>query len=210
MAIEHPGKASFVKSLSDFMDSDDNRIVSWKWFKKFIEIYQRERIIQGENTRLKQTEQGRQIDVLLDGVIDHPWRLRVAGSAEGGVLIECTPAQVHSDGGSIIPDIDYTPITDLPAPILAVSASGTQYVYLELSVTLSDTDDFVTSGEVERAALKSGALLPSDNHTTLFYYLIGLVVDGVPVQNARYNMQVKFCDDGTATGKGVMSVGATA
>src|SRR4051812_25796359 len=105
MAAEHAGRVGHVKGLGEFLELPDNAFLSCKTFKKLVAIYRRERMLQGEHTWFKATDEGRVLDVILTDAAFN-WQLTKDGfDDEGNVKVRVGPAIVHGSNGSVDPVI---------------------------------------------------------------------------------------------------------
>jgi hypothetical protein len=102
-----------------------------------------------------------------------PW---FCSAQDGSGNITITPGLILERPGTTVGG---TPITNLPAPTLAVSGSGTALVWLELTVskTLDTAGRFALRTQYSSSLVSTGSSLPS-NTSTKEYVLLATYVSG--------------------------------
>lgn len=76
---------------------------------------------------------------------------------------------------------------------VAVSNIGTVYVYVSVTPTFTDIEDFITGASFSSFNFGSGSSVPADSATT-FYRAIATYVNGVKTgQTVRNSLEVAFC-----------------
>lgn len=76
---------------------------------------------------------------------------------------------------------------------VAVSDTGTVYVYVSVTPTFTDIEDFITGASFSSFTFGSGSSVPADSATT-FYRAIATYVNGVKTgQTVRNSLEVAFC-----------------
>lgn len=76
---------------------------------------------------------------------------------------------------------------------LAISDVGTVYVYVSVTPTFTDIEDFITGASFATFAFGSAASVPADT-TTTFYRVIATYAAGIKTgQTVRNSLEVAFC-----------------
>ena len=111
-----------------------------------------------------------------------PYDARVESTSGGNMEVSIYPGYLSGHA----PTIAGTPITDVPAPTITVSQTGTQVIYQELQVSLTAMNDFVYKADFVAVAIDTAASVPADDKSGGFYYqLIATYVDGKKVPEAQ-------------------------
>lgn len=120
-----------------------------------------------------------------DAATSHPFKC--SGSTNGTDPITVVAGDVNT-----ITATNLTP---------TVSASGTQYVYLNVTVSLTLTsNNYVVDLSVSAVAIATGSSLPA-NSTTHCYIPVATYVDGVKtVQSRTTSLMLGVRDDGSGPG----------
>lgn len=96
-----------------------------------------------------------------------PFNTKAAPGAGATLDVTVTPGYI----AGFTPTIGGDPITDDPPPELSIADSGTQIIYLELSVTLTAVNDFVYKSVFSSAVINVAGSLPADDLDAGLYYL---------------------------------------
>jgi hypothetical protein len=111
--------------------------------------------------------------------------------------------------GTFTPTIGGVPLDASTPPTLSVGSDCV--VYLQINTTPTVVLGFVTAMTVSSVTVETASSIPSTNHTTHFYKLLGTITGGAVVdpQPVRTSLSYEFCDRGTADGKADMTTFAS-
>jgi len=136
------------------------------------------------------------------GEVRHPFYVSLAG----------TSYQVQAGTvNGIMPTLGGTALNAGTPPTGTLSLSGTQYVYLKMTVTLTAAYDYVHTAVLASVLVDDASTVPTDDKDAGFYYVpLATYVAGVKTsQNISTSLTAEWCDDGTATSSATQSTEAT-
>lgn len=137
----------------------------------------------------------------------NPWNVTLIND-DGTIKATVYPGYI--DGQA--PKIGGTAIDYSPAPRLTLTGSGTEVIYLKLTLTLSVANNYVYGADYDSSTIETAASLPADDLAAGEYYIrIATISDGIKIspQPILSNLNFFVEDDGTGTSSAICKIFAS-